>query len=241
MIRAILLDYAHTLVDIPSPLIVESELTARLASLLETEGYGQRIDLESTVRKAIRHVFATIGNSYTTQRQIKELDIISLYREAFSTQEYTLPTSLLKLFCQEDHVFQGDWLTVSPLTLDALETCKTRGYQLCIVSNTIYQLRFSGTFPLVGQKQSLIDQVVFSGDLGWRKPSPQIYYRALAVLGRKPEEVVFVGDRIVEDIRGPKSVGIEKSFLSHEFRQEEDTQREATATLTRFCDILDPL
>lgn len=77
-----------------------------------------------------------------------------------------------------------------------------------IVSNTVVQaeaidhyLDLQGILPLV-------DFRILSSALGWRKPHPAIYAAALSKAGARPEEALFVGDRLLEDILGPGRLGI---------------------------------
>lgn len=64
------------------------------------------------------------------------------------------------------------------------------------------------------------DVTVYSVAFGQRKPDPRIYKQALMALGVAPEDAVFVGDRVREDVRGPQSLGM-RGVLTHEFRQED--------------------
>src|SRR5262245_23366883 len=55
--------------------------------------------------------------------------------------------------------------------------------------------------------------VVISEEHGWRKPHPSIFRDALAGLGVKPEEALFVGDSPHEDIIGAKGVGMDVAWV----------------------------
>jgi putative hydrolase of the HAD superfamily len=44
--------------------------------------------------------------------------------------------------------------------------------------------------------------------VGTRKPHPAIFERALEALGVEPENALFVGDRLYEDIRGAGELGM---------------------------------
>jgi putative hydrolase of the HAD superfamily len=68
----------------------------------------------------------------------------------------------------------------------------------------------------------LFDAVVLSSEIGVRKPHPRIYQVALDGLGVLVAQAVFVGDRLVEDVRGPQTAGM-RAILTHEFRIEEPT------------------
>jgi putative hydrolase of the HAD superfamily len=41
-----------------------------------------------------------------------------------------------------------------------------------------------------------------------RKPDPRIFRRALDALGVEPENALFVGDRLYEDVRGAGELGM---------------------------------
>jgi putative hydrolase of the HAD superfamily len=54
----------------------------------------------------------------------------------------------------------------------------------------------------------LVEAVLFSSQLGRRKPAPEIYRASLDALGVGPERALFVGDRVREDYDGPHAVGM---------------------------------
>ena len=57
------------------------------------------------------------------------------------------------------------------------------------------------------QKYDMFDVLVFSCKEGFRKPEKEIYEITLSRLNTKPEETIFIDDRI-ENIRGAESLGI---------------------------------
>jgi putative hydrolase of the HAD superfamily len=66
-----------------------------------------------------------------------------------------------------------------------------------------------------------LDSVVFSSDVGIRKPRPEIFRRALGELRVSPERALFVGDRLVADVRGAHDVGM-RTVQAMWYRAEED-------------------
>jgi putative hydrolase of the HAD superfamily len=58
------------------------------------------------------------------------------------------------------------------------------------------------------------DFTIFSADLGIRKPNKDLYLKALEMGNVPAEKAIFIGDRIVEDVGGPQSVGI-KAVLKY--------------------------
>jgi putative hydrolase of the HAD superfamily len=57
------------------------------------------------------------------------------------------------------------------------------------------------------------DVVVISGDVNRRKPSPEIFERALEILGVEASKTVFVGDMLDLDVVGPQRVGMKTVFI----------------------------
>jgi len=50
--------------------------------------------------------------------------------------------------------------------------------------------------------------LIFSDEVGHSKPSPEVFKLACQGLGVEPHELVHVGDREVNDIEGPKALGM---------------------------------
>jgi putative hydrolase of the HAD superfamily len=91
------------------------------------------------------------------------------------------------------------------------------------------QLRHVGLLPL-------LDAAVFSSEVGWRKPSPQIFRAALAALGARPQTTVHVGDRLREDVDGAHAVGM-RAVRLREHHDDPDPDRRADAVLDRLADL----
>ena len=68
--------------------------------------------------------------------------------------------------------------------------------------------------------ERFFDVVIVSGAVNKRKPSPEIFKKALEELGVDAKESVFVGDTIDADIEGPKSVGMKTIFIERRVQKE---------------------
>ena len=120
---------------------------------------------------------------------------------------------------------------------DRVATFLDRGVSLGLVSNTSTRPELlKGFMDHVGLTPSLFRVMLFSVRLGVRKPNPKIYARALAGMGFKPEQTLFVGDRVREDIRGPMAAGMHAA-LTHEYRQEEVGMARPVAVVNELLDV----
>jgi putative hydrolase of the HAD superfamily len=76
----------------------------------------------------------------------------------------------------------------------------------------------------------LVNHVVISSAVGFRKPDHQIYKAAIARLGLEPERIVFVGDGNDRELDGAKGVGLRTIRISRNaFRAVETQQSDETA------------
>lgn len=95
-----------------------------------------------------------------------------------------------------------------------IETLKG-SYKLAMVSNINSRERLDSRF-LPGQLDQLFDAVIPSGEVGYIKPQPEIYFIAAQQLGVEPDECVFIDD-IPEFCEGARAVGMHPiHFTSNE-------------------------
>ncbi len=236
-VRAVLFDYGHTLVDVPKweeyLLQLQAEVAPWIgAAVPDLDGDGVLLS------RGLHAGMDLLEGSYS-QGQIEELEMRQLYRDAFRSQGVTLPERVVDELVEADHDLFARAVRVAETAPSLLEELRRRGYRIGIVSNNIfYQERSIELFPLLrGQVGPVVEAVAISSYVGRRKPDPSIYQAVLRQMGLAPEDVVFVGDRLREDVRGPLGLGMAAAYLTHEFRQEPDEAGEAAATLQRVGDL----
>lgn len=92
---------------------------------------------------------------------------------------------------------------------DAIRWCKDEDLRVVLVTNTLAR----------GDEEALadwrrfglddaIDGVATSHSVGWRKPHPAIFERALEIADARPEEAFHVGDNLIADVWGAQHAGI---------------------------------
>jgi putative hydrolase of the HAD superfamily len=105
-------------------------------------------------------------------------------------------------------------------TLPVLKELRRRGHPTAIVSNAPW-----GSPPGMWRKElerlglaEAVDCVVLCGDVGWRKPAPQIFKHAAQRVHRQADECVFVGDDLQWDVAGSEAVGMHSILLDRDHR-----------------------
>jgi len=110
--------------------------------------------------------------------------------------------------------FADEFMHYVKLDVDALDVLqKLHGkYQLGLISNFAIPECGWKLLDKFGLKR-FFDVVVISGEVNRRKPSPEIFERALRILGAEASKTVFVGDMLDLDVLGPKKVGMKTVFI----------------------------
>ena len=99
--------------------------------------------------------------------------------------------------------------TVFPDALPALHALRAQGIKLGIVTNAPKPMSMRDVeLDALGLIEFFPDCRLSAADIGYLKPHPVIFERALERLGASPEETVFVGDHPVADIKGALDAGM---------------------------------
>jgi len=103
--------------------------------------------------------------------------------------------------------------SVSPAA-HALECARdlAADHRLTIVTNTHDPELVPGLVRRFGL-DSVVDHVVASVAVGWRKPHPAIFEAALRDRGAAAGDVVFVGDSWEADVEGPRRIGMHAIYV----------------------------
>jgi len=98
-----------------------------------------------------------------------------------------------------------NWDRIRPGTREALERIATK-YGIAVISNADGRIaELLGRCGLVDCFRTITD----SGIVGHEKPHPVIFETALASMGARPEESLYVGDVYAVDYRGATGAGME--------------------------------
>ena len=81
-----------------------------------------------------------------------------------------------------------------------------------------------------------LQAMVFSSEIGFRKPDPRIFQAALERLGAGPAGTVFVGDRLLDDVNGAHAVGM-RAVQTRQFRQETDPDVTPDAVIDHLTEL----
>jgi putative hydrolase of the HAD superfamily len=139
---------------------------------------------------------------------VEEVEYPGLVRELLAAFDIEVSDPELNRYLGAEHRAWDPAMQVGATSVALLESLRGRGLKTGLVSNATdpgWLLR--ADLERQGLAQ-LLDAVVFSSELGKRKPHPAIYEAALSDLDVAPDRALFVGDRLVEDVQGPAELGM---------------------------------
>ncbi|WP_433226917.1 HAD family hydrolase [Microtetraspora malaysiensis] len=102
--------------------------------------------------------------------------------------------------------FDGDDLY--PDVRDSLAALRAAGYELIVAGNQPSQ-----AYDALLAMDLPVDAIHTSAAWEVEKPAPEFFAKVAAVAGRSPEEILYVGDRIDNDVRPAKGAGMRAALL----------------------------
>jgi putative hydrolase of the HAD superfamily len=198
VLEAVLFDWGDTLMRwAPEPGFIEGGHAAAFAAVgrSEHDGYTRRFRAE-----VLPELFERDG--------LDERDYTALVRAALAAEAIEFDDGELGRFLEAEHAVWRRAISLASTTHALLDALRERGLRLGLVSNAIDPpVLLHRDLADLGLADRL-DVALFSSEVGWRKPHPEIFQRALGALRVEPGRTLFVGDNLVNDVGGAGALGM---------------------------------
>jgi HAD superfamily hydrolase (TIGR01662 family) len=132
---------------------------------------------------------------------------------------------------------------VFPETKEVLLELFRRGYRLGLVSNTVSSLEVPQALAEL-ELTGCFETVILSCVVGMRKPDPAILLEAARRMGVKPENCVYIGDRLDRDVEASQKAGFanviikrNQDFLMHQAKYPKHVADHYVDNLKELLDI----
>jgi HAD superfamily hydrolase (TIGR01509 family) len=135
-----------------------------------------------------------------------------------------------------------DAFSLAPGAEVALRWCKARGLTVAILTNTI--TRGDAEVALDRRRlglDELVEHIVSSYSVGWSKPHPAMFERALSLCGVRPDEAFMVGDEFIADVVGAKRAGLRAIWKSQRPVPDPSYPERQDATISSLVELPDVL
>ncbi|SCN41960.1 HAD family hydrolase [Bacillus wiedmannii] len=149
-------------------------------------------------------------NGYVTK------DIV--YRELVNI--YNIELSQNQLY---EHFLRNFHNYVSPLqgANELLFTIKDCNLKLGLLTNGGTTIQENKIKRL--KYENIFDEIVISESVGYEKPNPYIFNLMLEKLEVEAKDCLYVGDHVINDIKGAKDLGFKTIWMSHNRVWEDET------------------
>lgn len=204
LLQAVLLDLGDTLIHMSRPWddVFHANLESLHSYLMKL---GLRLDFEQFAETFIRIFDDAASRADVYKVEIPMADIIArtLRKSKFELLGVDLIRNAeIEFFTPEVEAWQ-----LYPDTCETLDALRNEKFKMGLISNAKSDWAVRAILEKTGIEE-YFSTIVTSASIRIRKPRPEIFARALADLGVKPAETVFVGDSMEADISGARSFGM---------------------------------
>jgi putative hydrolase of the HAD superfamily len=187
--KAVLFDLFHTLASVPPPALAGEIPVSQILGVSSHDWHRLYYD-EDILGRCLGHV----------------CDGVEAMRRVTHVLDPTVAEDkILAAVRSRQRRFELGLTQIEPPILEALDRLRAAGVRTVLVSDAgADDVESWDESPL----RTRLDATLFSYRLGFRKPDPRIYVRALDAVDVRPQEAFFVGDGGSDEHRGARAVGI---------------------------------
>jgi 2-haloacid dehalogenase len=231
--RAVLFDFGGTLYDYATLVPAERDSLLDLASWAGVDTSPEAVQLAH--RNALRRVFREyLPRPFYLHRDMFRDAVIAMLEELGAPAE----TEHLERYRTVQWERHARDFTLRDGVIETLTALRECGLHLGIVSN-IDDDQLTHLLALA-QIAPYFDSILSSEQAQSCKPDPGIFQEALRRAGCRPEEALFVGDTLPQDVAGARQVGLRTVLLWHrDDRPPPDTGPQPDYVIRRIPDLLE--
>jgi len=207
--RAVLFDYGRTLVTFDYPTEALLEVMRGFRPRIESALGVAAPEAESILEKVLLPLERIICSP-----DEDEVDYMAVYREAWVRAGWTLPDGLLHDILDAEQLCWDRSVRLDPEAPQILAWLGAHGIKRGVCSNAPFPPEMMRRQVDTNGVGEMVDAIVFSSEVGRRKPAPEMYRAALDAIGVDARHTLFVGDRVREDYEGPRALGMRAVILT---------------------------
>lgn len=210
MLKAILFDLDHTLIDWDQSIPWDTFNHDRLGAVLDylrAQGHTTNgASAETLLEAFITELTAAWDTSRETFNAPSLYSVVynTLMRAGIASEHIDIET-VMQVYNWQPH--EGE--RAYPDALDVLPQLAEHGLAMGIVTNASQPMHYRDReLQAFGLCEWFPDCRVSAADVGYIKPHRAIFEHALEILNVQPDEAVFVGDSLEADIQGAQGIGM---------------------------------
>ncbi len=237
MIQAIAFDFGGTLfstakMGVFTPPMVDAFVEHVIRELTCSRELGEQIFQAYTKAWKVRRA----RGSDLPEKETSSLDLL---RAALIEVHVKLSVHQMIEVLNAFHAKESEQFIPLPTVTKTLPVLALKGYRLSIVSNNPWTESIGASLRR-HSLDSLFEKVIVSCDVGFRKPSRQIFEELFRGLNLPTSNILFVGDSFTHDIEIPKEMGFKTCLVDFEGTNK-NSQREHSGDADLFLTQFDQL
>jgi HAD superfamily hydrolase (TIGR01509 family) len=229
----VLFDYGRTLVTFSYPTEELLEVLHEFRPRIEAALGVPAPDADAILRDVLLPL-----EEYISSMSEDEVDYMDVYRTAWERAGLKLPEPLLHQILDAEQMCWDQAVVLDPDALQVLSWLEAHGIKRGICSNAPFPPAMMRRQVETNGIAERVDAIVFSSEIGRRKPAPELYLAALDALATEPKRTMFVGDRVREDYEGPRALGMRAVVLTAHAEEPPPEGVPTIASLTELPGLL---
>jgi HAD superfamily hydrolase (TIGR01509 family) len=227
--RGVLFDYGRTLVTFEYPTAELLEVMRGFRPRIESALGVPAPEAEAIVEDVLLPLEKIIGSM--SEDEVEYMDV---FRDAWAKAGLGLPDGLLYDILDAEQLCWDRAVRLDPDALQVLSWLGAHGIKRGVCSNAPFPPEMMRRQVDTNGVGEMVDAVVFSSEVGRRKPAPEVYRAALDAIGVDARHALFVGDRVREDYEGPRAAGMRAViFTAHA----EDVPPDGIPTIASLSEV----
>ena len=231
--RGVLFDYGRTLVTFEYPTQALLDVIEQFRPSIELALGVLPPTADSIVQNVLLPLEEHIGSMSED-----EVDYLALYRNQWAGAGMALPAELLHDILDAEQRCWDQAVNLDPDALPLMSWLGAHGIKRGVCSNAPFPPAMLRRQVETNGISDAVDAIVFSSEVGRRKPAPEVYQAALAAIGVEARDALFVGDRFREDYEGPLSVGMRAVILTSHAEEPPPHGVPTISSLTEIASLL---
>ena len=144
------------------------------------------------------------------------------------------------IFDMDNTLVREDSGNAFPYAVKVLNELKNK-YKLALITNVLHTTTAEKVQEILAEAgiPDVFEVVVVSSEVGYAKPSPQIFKIALEGLDVKPEKAVMVGNIISTDVFGGNRMGLKTVLFQPSEKYSRSSWEHPDHTINSLKDLLD--
>ena len=209
-LTTIIFDVGGTLEEVDSTPETLRQCGEKILAFLEQHEIHLGVDADFFMETALSRLDEYRVQHCESHRELMPYEIWSQYY----LRDFDVNQDVLRVISNDlTHIWEVSYLCrkLRPGASELLKSLKEKGYKLGVISNTLSLTQVYFSLEEYGVRK-YFDYICLSSLSGFRKPHKALFTATARNLLSEPEQCVYVGDTVTDDVIGARNAGYGKTI-----------------------------